>query len=75
MNDLFSIDDLSGGDEKFLLDWKALRQPLEDDMKITAINRCQEACYNLRDPDRSSQTLTEQPFLGTGSSISSSDLG
>ena len=52
MNDLFSLDELSGGDAKFLLDWDGLRRPLKHAIDALAVSRCQEARCNLRSYDK-----------------------
>ena len=52
MSDFFSLDELSGGNEKFLLDWDRLRRTLKLDIQALAVKRCQDACYNLQNPEK-----------------------
>ena len=52
MNDMFALDDPSGGDEKLLLDWDALRESLEEGRRGLAIERFWEAHFHhLENPD------------------------
>ena len=53
MKDMYALDDLSGGDEKLLMDWDALRESLEMGRRELAMDRFWEAHFHhLRNPDK-----------------------